>query len=423
MPPGRVARHQKARLEGAMVEAVARHGFAGTTLRELVTLAGVSKSTFYEHFESKEDCFLATFDEIVAQLGARVGAVGRSGRDFRERLIAGLSAFMNLAVEEPAAASLAAVDSLTLGAAGVEHRERASQGFEALIQQSFDHSPAERQVSPIAVRAIVAGIRGVAYRRLRAGRREELPGVVEELTDWVLCHQEPDSEAMLRAVAAAERPWDGNQHQDVDGTADEPRPGWDEAPDSNDSRRFLTQRERIVRGAARVVVEKGYVALSIPAISGAAGVSNQTFYEHFDSKRDAFLEAFEILGGEALAVAGTAFAREGDRPEAIGAGLRALLEHVATNPLFARLAFFELPTAGPVALDRADATLDSFTAFLGPDSAPSELSGPLPRAVLEAIPSGIWAAIQHEIAHDRAGSLSELAPELTRVALAPFRSR
>jgi AcrR family transcriptional regulator len=57
-----------ARLEGAMVEAVARHGFAGTTLRELVGLAGVSKSTFYQHFESKEDCFLATFDQIIAGL-------------------------------------------------------------------------------------------------------------------------------------------------------------------------------------------------------------------------------------------------------------------------------------------------------------------------------------------------------------------
>lgn len=431
MPAERVARHQKARLQGAMVEAVARHGFAGTTLRELVTLAGVSKSTFYEHFESKEDCFLSTFDEIVAQLGARVGEAYRSGGDFRERLVAGLAAFMSLAVEEPAAASLAAVESLTLGAAGVEHRERASRGFEALIQQSFDHSPAERQVSAVTVRAIVAGIRGVAYRRLRAGRREELPGVVEELADWALRYQGPDSETTARAVAAAERPEAELPDDPAAGSADGPaakdatgdtRPGWDEPPDSTHSRRSLTQRERIVRGAARVVVEKGYAALSIPAISGAAGVSNQTFYEHFGSKRDAFLEAFEILGGEALTKAGAAYAAEGDRPEAIGAGLRALLEHIAANPLFARLAFFELPTAGPVALDRADATLDSFTAFLRPDAAPSQLGGPLPEAVMEAIPSGIWAAIQHEIAHDRAGSLPELAPELTRIALAPFGS-
>jgi AcrR family transcriptional regulator len=417
MPPDHVARHQKARLEGAMVEAVARHGYAGTTLRELVTLAGVSKSTFYEHFENKQECFLATFDEIVEQLALRVGTAYRSGGDFRERLIAGLGAFMDLAVEEPAAAALAAVESLTLGAPGVEHRERASHAFEALIQQSFDSSPSGVQVRPITVRAIVGGVRGVAYRRLRANRPQELPPLVGELAEWALGYQRPDSAATARAVAAAERPATAPEGSE-EAAADVP--GWDEPPDSRASRRALTQRERILRGAARVVVEKGYAALSIPAISAAAGTSNQTFYEHFDSKRDAFLAAFEILVGEAFAASAAAFAREGDRPEAIGAGLRALLEHIAINPLFARLAFFELATAGPVALDRADATMDGFSAFLEPGTMPSGLGEPLPRAVLEAIPTGTWAAIQHEIGHGRGAELAGLAPDLTRIALAPF---
>ena len=402
-----------------MVEAVARHGYAGTTLRELVTLAGVSKSTFYEHFESKQDCFLSTFDEIVAILSARVGEAYRAEGDFRERLVAGLAAFMNLAVEEPAAASLAAVESLTLGSAGVAHRERASRAFEALIQQSFDHSPSRRRVAPLTVRAIVAGIRGVVYHRLRAGHPEELPGLVGELADWALRYQEPDSEAALRAVAAAERPV---EIETADVSRKGTQPDWNEPPDSPASRTALTQRERIVRGAARVVVEKGYAALSIPAISGAAGVSNQTFYENFDSKRDAFLAAFEILGAEALAAAAAAFAREGDRPEAIGAGLRGLLEHIAGSEPFARLAFFELPTAGPVALDHADAALGLFTAYLAPGQAPAELGAPPPRATREAIGSGIWTLIQHEIAHGRRDSLPALAPDLTRIAAAPFTS-
>lgn len=400
-----------------MVEAVARHGYAGTTMRELVTLAGVSKTTFYDHFESKQDCFLATFDEIVERLAARVGTAYRSGGDFRERLSAGLTAFMDLAVEEPAAASLAAVESLTLGAPGVEHRERASQTFEALIQQSFDSSLSDVQVAPVTVRAIVGGIRGVAYRHLRADRPEELPPLVAALADWALRYQRPDSEATARAAAAAERPT--TPSEDPGNVADE-LPSWDEPPDSRASRRALTQRERILRAAARVVVEKGYAALSIPVISGAAGVSNQTFYENFDSKRDAFLAAFEILVGRALGEGAAAFAREGDRPEAVGAGLRALLEHIAANPQFARLAFFELPTAGSVALDRADATMDSLSAFLEPGTMPSELGEPLPRAILEAIPTGTWAVIQHELARGRSAELPSLAPDLTRIALAPF---
>jgi AcrR family transcriptional regulator len=419
MAPELVARHQKARLQGAMVEAVSRHGYAGTTLRELVTLAGVSKSTFYEHFESKQDCFLSTFDEVVAQVGASVGEAYRSGGDFREKLVAGLATFMRLAEDEPAAASLAAVESLTLGAAGVAHRERASEAFAVLIQQSFDHSPSERQVAETTVRGIVAGIRGVVYRRLRSRRGEELPGTVEELVDWALRYQEPDSKATLRAIAAAERA--------PAKAADKPPtsegaglPGWEERPDSTRSRALLSQRERILRAAARVVVEQGYPALSIPAISGAAGVSNQTFYEHFASKRDAFLAAFEVVAADGLKTTAVAFAAEDKQPEAIGAGLRALLEYVASSELFARLAFFELPTAGPVALDRADTMLDSFGGFLDPGDRPPEIGGPLPQATVEAIVSAVWAVIQHEIAHGRRETLPLIAPDVVRLVLAPY---
>jgi len=411
MSPTEIADHQRGRLQGAMVEAVARHGFGATTLRELVALAGVSRSTFYENFENKQDCFLATFDTIMGELEVRVGEAYRSGDNFRDRLVVALGAFMQTAVEEPAAASLAAVDSLTLGAAAVAHRERASQAFEVLIRQSLDPSPSKREVSPTTVRAIVAGIRGVAYRRLRAGHAAELPGTVEDLADWALGYQLPESEATRRAVAAAEVP------QAVDEERAPEAPGWEEPPDSRRSRAELSQRERIVRAAARVVVERGYEALSIPAISGAAGTSNQTFYEHFSSKRDAFLAAFEILSGEALRLSTDAYDRQDQAPEAIGAGLRAMLEYVAGNELFARLAFFELPTAGPPALDRADATLDLFTAYLRKTP---ELGAPLSQTLMDAIPSAIWAVIQHEIAQGRLATLPEIAPETARIVVASF---
>jgi AcrR family transcriptional regulator len=416
LPAAQVAWHQKARLQGAMVEAVTRHGYAGTTLRELVGLAGVSKTTFYEHFESKQDCFLSTFDEIASILSGRVAEAYRTDGDFRARLVAALSAFVNLAVEEPGAASLAAVESLTLGAAGVAHRERASQDFEALVQQSFDHSPSDYAVSAVTVRAIVAGIRGVTYRRLRAGEAEKLPQLAEVLVDWAISYQGADSDAVKVAATAAALPA-AVPLEPIDA---EDKPSWEEPPDSPASKTKLTQRERIVRAAARVVVERGYDALSIPAISAAAGTSTQTFYEHFASKRDAFVAAFEILAADALTVTLGAFESAPDGPEAIGAGTRALTEYIAEHRIFARLAFFELPTAGPAALDRADANMDAFTAFLTPEQGPSGIGGPVPNVVLEAIGSGIWSVIQYEIGHGRGESLPELAPELTRIALAPL---
>jgi AcrR family transcriptional regulator len=414
LAPDHIARNQKRRLEAAMVEAVARHGYAGTTLRELVRLAGVSKTTFYEHFDSKQECFLATFDEIISQVTERVSARYRDEGDFRDRLVAALSCFMAVTVNEPDAAMLTAVESLTLGEAGVAHRERGSAAFELMISQSFEHSPSEIEVPPITIRAIAAGIRGVVYRRLRTGTVEELPGLVDDLVDWALSYQEPDGEIVKRAMAVAAEP----RPQPAEGEAEEI--AWDEPPDSPLSRSELSQRERIVRAVGQLVVEKGYETLSIPAISAKAGTSNQTFYENFSNKREAFLAAFEASAAAGLAVTSTAFDSGGDTPEKVGAAVRAVLEHIAGNELFAQLTFFHLQTAGPVALDRADAAMDSFTAFLKPDVARPGVDKPAAGAVLEAVGSGAWAAIQHELVQGKGASLPDHAPELTRVLLTPF---
>lgn len=415
--PDEVARNQKSRLEGAMIEAVARHGFASTTVRELVTLAGVSKSTFYEHFESKEDCFLVAFDQVVAEFTEQVEQAYNGAGDMRGRLVAALGRFMDLVVERPEAAAFATVDSLTLGTAGIAHRERAWQAFEQMARQYFLNAPSKEEVSDLAVRAIIAGITGVVYRRLRSGSAKELPALVEPLIDWALSYQGPEGEPVRRAVAAAERPAPERPEPNGDGTL-----GWEEPPDSPLSRATLSQRERIIRAAARVVVERGYDSLSIPAISAAAGTSNQTFYENFNSKRDAFIAAYEAASGEALRFSFEVFESASGEPEAVGAALRALTEYVAGNPMYARLAFCELPSAGPPALDRADETMDRLVSFLEPAGGAKEPGGSAPRVALEATASGIWFAIQREIAHDRGDSLPANAPELAKIALTPLAS-
>lgn len=71
LPPGRhglsrefVAENQRQRLLNGVVEAVAEHGYNATTIARIVAAAGISRRTFYEHFEGKEDCFAAAYEMI-----------------------------------------------------------------------------------------------------------------------------------------------------------------------------------------------------------------------------------------------------------------------------------------------------------------------------------------------------------------------
>jgi AcrR family transcriptional regulator len=416
IPAAEAAAHQRRRLQEAMVALVARNGFEATTINELVAMAGVSKATFYEHFADKEDCFGLAFDATIRRVSVQViEAYCRPG-DFRARLVAGYARIMEMVVAEPEAARFVVVESLTLGAAGIELRKQAAAEFESLIRRSFHYSPSRVEVPQVIQRGIVAGIRGVIYRQLRANESELLPGMVADLVDWTLSYQRRPSAAMGKAMRAAARPLPAPERPAAGGG----RIPWEEPAASARSLAELTARQRIERAAAQVVAEDGYSALSIPAISAAAGISNTTFYSNFSSKREAFLSGVAELGTEALRVTGETFASESDRPEAVGRALRALLEFYAERELAARIAFVELPTAGPAALDKMDEVLDMFTAFLTPGSRLSGFRSSIPAHLVPAITAAAWAAIQLRVAEGRVASLAEIAPEVTRLVTGPM---
>ena len=63
---------QRGRLLDAMAQAVAEHGYGATTIAHVVSRAGVSRKTFYDHFSDKKECFLAMYDTGIGFLLGRV---------------------------------------------------------------------------------------------------------------------------------------------------------------------------------------------------------------------------------------------------------------------------------------------------------------------------------------------------------------
>ena len=118
-----------------MVAAVARHGYAETTVGELVALAGVSKSTFYEHFPSKQECFLATFETIVVE-ASRGSAIAYASQAGLEESLAPLRPLRRDRRRGDGRPPLVVVDSLSLGPGGA----RAARARPRLLRA---HDPPE----------------------------------------------------------------------------------------------------------------------------------------------------------------------------------------------------------------------------------------------------------------------------------------
>ena len=71
LPREFVAQNQRERLLAALAECLRGEGYEGTTVSTIGKRAGVSKSDFYKHFESKDACFVAAYDDAVERIRER----------------------------------------------------------------------------------------------------------------------------------------------------------------------------------------------------------------------------------------------------------------------------------------------------------------------------------------------------------------
>jgi AcrR family transcriptional regulator len=182
------------------------------------------------------------------------------------------------------------------------------------------------------------------------------------------------------------------------------------------------QRERLIAGLAEAVAEKGYAGTTIAHITRHAAVSRRTFYEHFSSKDECFVAAYEAVMNELRERVGDAFDQEEEWPQAVRAGIAAMLELLASEPNLARLSMVEALVAGPVVVERYDAAIQSLVPYFqaGRKGRSKEVLAGLSPTTEEALVGGMVSLISRRIFADRTGELEALLPDLVEFTLTPY---
>src|SRR3954464_11726352 len=81
LSPEFVARNQRERLIAGLIQSLYEVGYQKTTVSFIGQRAAVSKSDFYKHFESKDDCFIAAYVRATEQIRERVATVCGEAED------------------------------------------------------------------------------------------------------------------------------------------------------------------------------------------------------------------------------------------------------------------------------------------------------------------------------------------------------
>jgi AcrR family transcriptional regulator len=109
----RIERRRR-RIVDAALALFASHGYTVTSVDDVVTRARVSKSAFYEFFDSKEHCFREVLASEGGALIHEVLTEAATGHDHHARLRLGISRFVRECFERPDVARLLIVESVGL---------------------------------------------------------------------------------------------------------------------------------------------------------------------------------------------------------------------------------------------------------------------------------------------------------------------
>ena len=251
----------------AMIAAIGEHGYSGVTVSDVISRAGVSRRTFYEHYADTQGCFLEIYDAITAEGLRRVQKAYEQAQGWSERMEAAIRVLFESAIESPDALRLIMVEIAAVGPPGFAHRERVMGQYERFIREGLEREPSEGRLSQLTLRALIGGINRVLYARLYDRHHARLLALVPDLVSWASSYYpspEPIASGLLICPPSSLRTRTGLVGGRAPGTLSLGSQASDRRglvpADGKVSPNFVAhnQRERIIDAIANLTTAKGY---------------------------------------------------------------------------------------------------------------------------------------------------------------------
>jgi AcrR family transcriptional regulator len=190
----------RTRLLQAMGSSAADRGFAATTIADIVREAGVSKRTFYEHFASKEACFLALYRAVSASALRTLSESVRPEKPWHHQIETALNAYFGHLSAGPRLLRTLFVEIHHLGGEGAAVRREVMQHLADFLLQTVNHpsggAAASPALSPTMAMAAVGGINELVLMAIERGEAEQLTRLTPAASEIVraLAHVPADAE-------------------------------------------------------------------------------------------------------------------------------------------------------------------------------------------------------------------------------------
>lgn len=168
----------RGRILDAMTATVAARGYAATSIAEVIKRAHASRSTFYEQFTDKEDCYLAAYQLASSHVAAEIAkAAQQAPPKLGPRLSGIFQSFLDQLARYPLAARAFLVEIRAAGAPSQLHRRAILDQFAELLRIT------EGEDNALARTAAIAATEEIVAREIIDHGPEQLTRLAAPLTE------------------------------------------------------------------------------------------------------------------------------------------------------------------------------------------------------------------------------------------------
>lgn len=163
-----------------MIEAVAELGYQSTRITDILAKSGVSRRTFYDNFDEKDECFLAAYDVEVAHFTETASAAfyGDGSMEWPDQIRAGVRAVLRYLAEHQAAARVCIVEVDAAGPPARGKRDTAVRGFTYFIDAG--RGTAKHEVPGRTALAVIGGILELIETEIKYGSTGQLESLAPD---------------------------------------------------------------------------------------------------------------------------------------------------------------------------------------------------------------------------------------------------
>lgn len=173
---------QRERIVDAVANLTATGGYADLTVEKIASEAAMSLQTFYEHFKSKEEAFLFTYEVGHAHGLALVERAYATQTDWPNGVKATVAALLEYLGAEPAFARLALLHMLIATPRTAERANAGITEYLSVLEPGFEETSEHRRPPAITVEAIGGGLFELMYNCVMRERIHEMPSMTKHAT-------------------------------------------------------------------------------------------------------------------------------------------------------------------------------------------------------------------------------------------------